>query len=228
MESRERRILYIYGICAFCMALLGPPLWWLASQTIHLVPTWIVQNKVLSVILRADAILMYIMLGIAAGLALILLGYKDLMGILTVLIMVLYSATLFGDACVAMISRFWDLSAIHEVQFFGFHLSVDLYIYISIMASAVCLSFVNIRWWWQILATMPYLWNVWLANPLVYIPLRKVLPVYIYGMPESLIAILINVAFTAFIIIMIFYVKKKEEEPVKEFKNKRIWSLFKE
>ena len=219
-DNPETRLLILFGISSISMAIIGPLIWIplvnffdFIRATLQQQGSQLYNDPSMALLLRVDTFLYFIVLG-AAGIVGAIVFWKEenrSLHIVKLLVMILYAATLYGDSCVWLITNNGSLHGLHGVHFFGFNLPLFVYIYLSIITALIAIFIAMIDHWWQVILCIPYLWNLFLAQPVLYWPIRAVLPIPVYGGSISLIALIINIAFTAFIIWSAFYVKKREE-----------------
>ncbi|NHI94855.1 MAG: hypothetical protein EAX96_20365 [Candidatus Lokiarchaeota archaeon] len=216
-ENVETKLLIVFGAISIFIVILGPIIWdplvLLFAVIGSYLPSIFFQDPSVALLFRVDTFLYFIILGVAIIIGLIVLKNEEdkALNLAKLLVMLLFSATLYGDSAVWLITNNLNIGGLHEVHFFGFALPIWAYIYLSIITALLAIFIAMMDHWWQVILTTPYLWNLYLAQPIIYWPLRNIFPMAILGTQISLVALIINSAFTAFIIWAAFYVKKREE-----------------
>jgi len=218
MVSNEKKLIAIYCTFSFIIA-LATPFAWKLSMWIHL--SFTIYNPTthfLSMLFRVDTILYGVICAVIVGTAWYLFRFEDRLERTRLtslaIFMVLYGVTLYGDSVVFLTTLPYDIMTFHEVHFFGIHLPINFYIYLSITTALIAIFFASAKYWWQVTLMGAYLWNLFLAITLIYTPFENLLLIEGYGGSVSIIGIMLNAIITGLIIYGSLYLRKREMENV--------------
>lgn len=216
-ENVETKLLILFGGLSIFIVILGPIIWdplvLLFTVIGSNLPAIFFQEPSVALLFRVDTFLYFIVLSVAIIIGLIFLRNEEVraLNLAKLIAMLLFGATLYGDSAVWLITNNLNIGGLHEVHFFGFTLPIWAYIYLSIIASLLAIFIAMMDHWWQVILTTTYLWNLYLAQPIIYWPLRNIFPISILGTQISILALVLNSLFTVFIVWAAYYVKKREE-----------------